>query len=390
MRAITAVSLFNGAGGLFMMLDELNIPIKQLYVSEVNKFANKAADLLYDKNIHLGCVTSLRRATCWKMSTLIKAFNSKYLSDKTKEELAVAMDLRGKFVDVFSAGFPCQAWSLAGKQQGDNDPRGALVHDMLKLWAYMANINPDIKFFFENVAMKKEFMTYINGLFKCDPVKINSALLTAQNRDRNYWANWPISQPEDKGIILKDILQDGPENTTLMTHKFIKRQQGRKCLVSEIKDKAVNLCAMEYVKNGRQGDYILCDEHGNQLLTRPCVLRGVKIKEGSICHHVADASDMATRFKANCRIYAGTGKSPTITTMGGGNREPKVYLGNNLYRKLTPLECMRLQGWPQWVIDILLNSGISNSQLYKMIGNGWTHPVIVHDFKCLLDTGWMQ
>lgn len=376
MKAITAVSLFNGPGGLFMMLDELNIPIKKLYVSEIDKFANKAADLLYDKNIHLGCVTNLRRATCWKISTLIKAFNSKYLSDETKEKLAGAMDLRGVFVDVFSSGFPCQAWSLAGKQKGDSDPRGALVHDMLKLWAYMANINPDIKFFFENVAMKKEFMTYINDLFKCQPEKINSALLTAQNRDRNYWSNWDISQPEDKGILLKDIIEYG----------FVDRDKSY-CIDANYANYAKGGNPEQYFNKSRR--QLIFDSEEACKLLRPCKLRDSKPAKHAICHHVATATDINAN-ESNKRIYDVTGKSPTLTTMMGGHREPKFYVGKNLYRKATPYECMMLQGWPMWVIDILLNSGISNSQLYKMCGDGWSHPVIVHGFKCLLNTGWLE
>jgi DNA (cytosine-5)-methyltransferase 1/DNA (cytosine-5)-methyltransferase 3A len=374
-----------------MMLDELNIPIKQLYVSEIDKFANQAADLLYDKNIHLGCITTLRRATCWKMSTLIKAFNSNYLSDSVKESLAAAMELRGKFVDVLSSGFPCQAWSLAGKQKGDSDPRGALVHDMLKLWAYMANINPDIKFFFENVSMKKEFMTYINDLFKCEPTKINSALLTAQNRDRNYWANWNISQPEDKGVILADILEYEVDEKYLLSERLVK---GFKAKMKRRSEAGTGFDKMNIVNSNEKcstltARYFKCSSTDPyvEVEIRPCEMR--EIKGGGLCHHVANATDIKSN-ESNKRIYDATGKSPTLTTMGGGHREPKVLVSEGRYRKLTPYECMMLQGWPMWVIEVLLNSGLSNTQLYKLCGNGWTHPVIVHDFKCLIDTGWMK
>ena len=108
-------------------------------------------------------------------------------------------------IDILFAGFPCQAWSFAGKQQGDNDPRGALVHDLIAIWKHY---KPKY-FLFENVKMKKEFLEYVNNLFGVEPIEINSALVSAQNRKRMYWTNIPnVTQPNDKGIELKDILQD--------------------------------------------------------------------------------------------------------------------------------------------------------------------------------------
>ena len=252
--------------------------------------------------------------------------------------------------------------------------------------------------------------------------------------------NSGFSQPEDLGILLKDIIEGGTIDATIMTDTFAERQKGRKCLVDEPKDKAVNLSAMEYVKNGRQGDYIQCDKDGNQTVFRACELRENAPAESALCHHVATATDIKAN-ESNKRIYADTGKSPTLTTMGGGHREPKVFIGavrgryivdgkradhkvssqkgiteqrleinhseksnclttvqkDNVvvidppkYRKLTPKECMRLQGFPSWCIDKLLESGISNSQLYKMTGNGFAIPVITHNLKSLLATGWMS
>ena len=110
-------------------------------------------------------------------------------------------------------------------------------------------------------------------------------------------------------------------------------------------------------------------------------------KGAPLCHHVATATDIKAN-EANKRIYADTGKSPTVTTMGGGHREPKVLVVDKKYRKLTPRECMRLQGFTEEIIDKLLNAGISNSQLYKMCGNSFTLPVIIHNLQCLLDSGW--
>ncbi len=494
MKAITAMSLFSGCEGASMALSELNVPVKKMYTSEIDKFACKAAALLFPNTIPLGDMTK------W---------------DTWEDEKGVNF----AEIDILFAGFPCQAWSMAGKQKGDDDPRGALVHDLLDIWGYIKALNPNVKFLFENVAMKKEFMDYINNLFGQDSIMINASLLTAQNRKRNYWVNWEVSQPEDKGILLKDIIEGGAIDATIMTDTFADRQKGRNCLVDKPKDKSASLCAMEYVKSGRQGDYIQCDNGGNQTVFRPCELRegkkpltfiewieeyhpdevcmtidtndyteladkymlGSREKIGGsfevnyeydsylhdflygkgapLCHHVATATDINAN-ESNKRIYADSGKSPTLTTMGGGHREPKVLVSfvndnervgaitenergyrphqndasksgvselgrimkpgaktdtvttthapklavndditNLKYRKLTPRECMRLQGFPAWCIDKLHETGIingkekpviSNSQLYKMTGNGFAIPVISHIVKCLLDSGWMS
>lgn len=103
----------------------------------------------------------------------------------------------------------CQAWSVAGKQGGDTDPRGQLVHTLIAIWNQIKDQNPNVKFLFENVKMKKEFIEYINNLFGVEPIHINSALVSAQTRKRLYWTNIEgITQPEDKGIMLKDIVHE--------------------------------------------------------------------------------------------------------------------------------------------------------------------------------------
>ena len=210
---------------------------------------------------------------------------------------------------------------MAGKQLGDKDERGMLFWTMLDIMKHIQSVNPKVNFMIENVKMKKEFEEYItthteNALGKVYKILINSALVSAQNRNRYYWTSFKVKQPEDKGILLKDIIEHTGDYT-IMSDKFVNRQQGLKCLRDDLNGKAVNLSAMEYVKNGRQGDYIKClSEKGK-------------------------------------------------------------------YRKLTPRECLRLQTVPEHHIDTLLNDGISNTQLYKMCGNGWTMDVIAHIFKGL-------
>lgn len=219
----------------------------------------------------------------------------------------------------------CQAWSMAGQQQGDKDPRGMLFWTTLEVISHVLKHNPSVKWLMENVRMKREFEEYITrhtieALGYVEKTLINSALVTAQNRNRYYWSNFPISQPDDKGLLLKDVLEDIEAN-------------------------------------------------------RPCEL----LEKETVGGHIANATDIKGHQSIK-RVYSPEGKSPTLTTMGGGHREPKVAIDELNYRKLTPLECERLQGYPDNYTE-----GVSNTQRYKQCGNGWTLPVITHIFKCMLD-----
>ena len=328
----------------------------------------------------------------------------------------VAKDLP-KDIDLLLAGSPCQGFSFAGKQLAFDDPRSALFFEFVRL---LRELKPKY-FLLENVRMKKEYLDIITdqvsscytpdevddefvdmfGNVRFEPIMINSALVSAQNRVRYYWTNIPnVQQPEDKGIVLKDVLETTPDNYTLMSDKFVNRQKnnkkGKGCLVDYTKEKASNLSAMEYVKNGRQGDYLACDTYG----TPKQVGTAVDIKGYDIIK----------------RVYSPDGKSPALTTMQGGHRQPKVVTGawrgrygkgsvagkttqmlelrkdekttalttvqkDNVvvdpeqmnWRKLTPLECERLQ-----TVDDNYTEGVSNTQRYKMLGNGWTIDVISH------------
>jgi len=265
-------------------------------------------------------------------------------------------------IDLLMGGSPCQGFSFAGKQLNFDDPRSALFFEFVRL---LKETNPKY-FLLENVRMKQEYQDVISEHLGVEPVMINSALVSAQNRVRLYWTNIPnIEQPEDKGVVLKDVLEGGI------------------------------------------GD-------------RTCELR--EFNPDSTCHHVATATDIKGNESIK-RVYAETGKSPTLTTMGGGNTQPKVlvnpsatktgksytltasYSGavawNSIerkqrtmipfersneehpnvvdgykYRKLTPIECERLQTVPDGYTE-----GVSNTQRYKMLGNGWTVDVICHVLK---------
>jgi DNA-cytosine methyltransferase len=376
---MNVLSLFDGMSCGQIALDQLSIKVENYYAAEIDKYAIQIAKKNYPNTIHLGDVTSI------------------YVKDKR---------LNLPQIDLLLGGSPCQGFSFAGKQLNFDDPRSALFFEYVRL---LKECNPKY-FLLENVRMKKEYQDVITEHLGVDPIMINSALVSAQNRVRLYWTNIPnITQPEDKGIVLKDVLEETPDNFVKMSNTFTARQKGNRCLTDMTKEKASNLSAMEYVKNGRQGDYIACNNYGSPI-------------------QVGTADDINGHDILK-RVYSPEGKSPTINSMNGGNREPKVACGafrgryyneegkrvdhkqkvagltkqtleiredgktNTLtsvqkdnvltqdkmyYRKLTPTECERLQ-----TVPVGYTEGVSNTQRYKMLGNGWTVEVIKHIFKNL-------
>ena len=220
---------------------------------------------------------------------------------------------------------------------------------------------------------------------------INSALVSAQNRNRYYWTNFEVTQPEDKGILLKDIIEgehidlyDELENDirngeVTSEQKLNGISQTMKRALNNGKNpeqKANSLTACAYKGMGTNGMTNVLIQAGvqkdNVVVLRPCE----RIKDGND-GHIATATDIRGM---DCikRVYGADGKAPTLTTMGGGHREPKVMISDVLYRKLTPLECERLQTFPDNWTDC-----ISNTQRYKSLGNAWTIDVIAHILKCI-------
>ena len=325
------LSLFDGLSGAQLALQKLGIPVDKYVASEVDPYAIKVTQSNFPETIQAGDV-------------------QKY---KVKEHF-----------DLITFGSPCQGFSFAGKNLNFDDPRSKLFFEAVRILEEAKAINPNIKFLMENVRMKKESEHVISKYLGVEPIAINSNIFSAQNRYRLYWTNLNVGElPQDKGIVLKDILEDD----------FITDRDKSHCIDAN------------YFKGGNLKSYF--EKHRRQL---------VFSKDG-LCH-VGDAD--LKGHDAIKRVYHIDGKSPTLTTMGGGHREPKImqrargwnkgglkalngktpsittsaWQDNNhltkddgaTWRKLTPLECERLQTVP----DNYTNH-VSNTQRYKMLGNGF-------------------
>ncbi len=307
----TVLSLFNGMSFCAMALEALEIKADKYYSSEIDKYANQAAQALFPDTIQLGDVTNWRD---W--------------------------DIDWSSVDLVTGGFPCQAWSMAGKQLGDKDERGMLFWTMLDIMKHVKYHNPKADFLIENVKMKKEFEQYItthteNALGHVHKILINSALVSAQNRNRYYWASFEVEQPEDRSVLLKEILEDLPSCNIGLSVR--------------LKSKCVR-------SSGRNSPFN--DKH--------------------------EWDSPFKRINKKGFLKCGVSKAACLTGGGnsGGNHSDMDIIHSKAFtRRYSPSECMRLQTVPEHHIHTLLNAGISNTQLYKMTGNGWTMEVIKHIFS---------
>ena len=262
-----------------------------------------------------------------------------FLGDVTKVDFSKLKD-----IDLVIGGSPCQDLSFAkGNGKGLEGSRSSLFYKFVEA---IEVCKPEY-FLLENVKMKQEWKDIISDLLGVQPIFINSADFSAQNRQRLYWTNIPVAPWTPCKTKLQDILETGQVD----------------------RDKSHCLDA-NYFKGGNLKSYF--EKHRRQLVFNRCIQVGeADIKGRDILK----------------RVYSPEGKSPTLTTCGGGHREPKVYVPPLQWRKLTPIECSRLQTVPDNYTSKGIRDGkevkISNTQRYKMLGNGWTIDVIAHIFESL-------
>lgn len=177
---MNVLSLFDGMSCGQIALNRIGITPEKYYASEVDDYAIKVTQANFSNTIQLGDVTKWRE---W--------------------------DIDWASIDLLIGGSPCQGFSFAGKQLAFDDPRSKLFFVYVDILNHVKQINPSVKFLLENVRMKKEHLNVISEQLGVEPVFINSALVSAQNRQRYYWANWEFGQPDDRGILLADVIDDG-------------------------------------------------------------------------------------------------------------------------------------------------------------------------------------
>lgn len=334
------LSLFDGISCGRVALERAGIPVETYYASEIDKYAMSVAQAMYPDTIQIGDVC--------------KIDFTQYI---------------GK-VDMIIGGSPCQDLSIAKQnRQGLQGERSRLFWEYIKA---LTIIKPKY-FLLENVAsMKNEdrdaITAVLRGIYpETECIMINSALVSAQQRKRYYWTNWHVEQPQDKGILLKDILETAQESIELVP--FVESK------LKDIEQKFGELPPMFNPYNKQK----ITDKTPTQ--TCQCASQ---TKSSTVIMFQPVRIGQIGKGGQGDRIYSVRGKSVCLNANGGG-RGAKTGLykidlpdGDYIVRKLTPRECARLQTYPERCFDV---ANISNTQWYKAFGNGWTVDVIAHIFK---------
>jgi site-specific DNA-cytosine methylase len=210
---MNVLSLFDGMSCGMIALDRLGIKVDNYYASEIDKYAMQVSAANYPEIIQVGDITKL------DLSTLPK-------------------------IDLVMGGSPCQGFSFAGKQLAFDDPRSALFFEFVKC---VEALKPKY-FLLENVKMKKEYLDIISEYMGVEPIFIQSSLVSAQSRQRYYWTNIPnVTPPEERGIVLRDILEDYPnENPVKHTERNARH-------LKQLDDKSLCMTATMYKGAGNNG-----------------------------------------------------------------------------------------------------------------------------------------
>lgn len=356
---MNVLSLFDGKSSGYTALELIGITPTNYYSSEIDKYAIQVSDAIHPNQTRLGDVTKWRE---W--------------------------DIDWASIDLILGGFPCQAWSMAGKQLGDKDDRGMLFWVMLDIMKEVRKHNENAEFLIENVKMKKEFEEYITlhmtkAVGVVHKILINSALVSAQNRNRYYWSSWENSQPKDLGITWGDVREHGVDEYyyTEKGMQWLARHSQRKNKTLDVwmeNEKAQMVEASHFKNYSAQRFFGVCDFPSNS----ECVgaMRGRYILNGK-------RNDKEQSEKGNTAQFVEfrhDKKSNSLTTVRKDNIIVPFTLPNRIpvdeffFRYTTPRECLRLQTVPEHYIDKILACGVSNTQLYKIAGNGWTDEVIAH------------
>ena len=320
-NGINVLSLFDGLSCGNIALERAGIQVNSYYASEIDKWAIQIANKNYPGIIQLGDVLGVK-----------------------------AKDLPK--IDLLIGGSPCQDLSFAGKGKGLEGDRSSLFYQYVRL---LKECKPKY-FLLENVRMKKEYSDIISDLLGVQPIKINSSLVSAQNRVRLYWTNIPnVTQPEDSGLLLKDILEPCPESFYNAGKKLLENYKGGDQLNPNYKSQANKIHDVN-----KKAPTICAGTHGYAL--------GYVDRDKSYCldANYAKGGNLKRYFFRSSRQLVFNNDKP-ITS-------------ETTYRKLTTKECSRLQTIPDSYCD-----GVSNTQKYKMLGNSWTADIIAHLFKGLKD-----
>lgn len=388
------LSLFDGMSCGQIALNRLGVVPLVYYASEVDKHAITVTQANYPHTFQLGSVTEWRT---W--------------------------DIDWSKIKLLMGGSPCQGFSAAGKQGGTKArlngveivvnslpmyhaikaAGGEFLSQSHLFWEYVdilehvKKYNPDVLYLLENVKMTKNNMDMITNALNVEPVFINSALVSAQNRQRYYWCNWNVEQPEDRGIVLADILETDGTGFIKSHGEYKERSEKSQCIDANYHKGADNHGQRTLIANPAavRGRYIVDGKRqdGKGFKVAGLTQQTLEVRNGDKSNSLTTVqkdtvvsllppgrypigarfnrkdglgSEVDKAFSLNASDWRGLNRNQTQTAVVTGAE----------YRKLTPIECERLQTVP----DNYTNH-VSNTQRYKMLGNGWQVDTVAHILK---------
>jgi len=360
---MNVLSLFDGISCSIVALKRAGIEIKNFYACEIDKYAIEVSKKNHPEIIQLGSVVGLTPPNN---------------------------------IDLLIGGSPCQDLSIAKKgRKGLEGERSGLFYEYVRI---MKECNPKY-FILENVnSMSKESKAKITEVMGVEPIMINASLVSAQSRKRLFWTNIPVQGlPEDKGILLKDILQPDAEVDERMTSKgkaFCLDANYFKGSSAEHSIEKKNRTLVKFTKSKekftpttRKLGYIGDKDHQ---ATRVYDIEGKAPALNVVCNNglIKIGREIGRRLNKNGtrkdddksiaitrRIETREdGKCGTLTSVTKDN-----LVVSDTIRKLTPIECERLQGLPD-----NYKEGVSKTQRYKCLGNAFNVDVIVHILKYIV------
>jgi DNA (cytosine-5)-methyltransferase 3A len=422
MKNINVLSLFDGMSCGQQALERVGIKVNKYFASEIDKYAIQVTMANYPNTIQLGSVLDV----------------DGYKLPK---------------IDLLMGGSPCQSFSFAGKRKGMStkcETEILTLQHYLQLksegyefegqsylfWEYMRILN-EVKpkyFLLENVEMGEKWEKILSKAIGVNGIHINSALVSAQNRKRIFWTNigmkpmglfgYPesiIQQPKDKGILLKDILENEVDEKYFLSEKMINYinrtnfNQDRVVLSDEFKSTCLQTQRSVHIKIDKEfngldlnsksctiktsGNASASDKHNWDLIVHNTMPRSSTTGKGgtghlsrndgkTYCLDTGNTNAVELRnvkqinpslesagkqpYQQN-RVYDIDGISPAL--------QAQLPYGSNIIntsriRRLTPIECERLQ-----TVADNYTAHVSDSQRYRMLGNGWTIDVICHIFS---------
>ena len=409
---LRVLSLFDGMSCGQQALERIGVNVLEYYASEIDKHAIAVTMHNYPNTKQLGSVVDVDGYKLPKIDLLIGgspcqsfsfAGKRKGMSTKCETEILTLEH----YLELKNEGYEFEGQSYL-------------------FWEYMRLLN-EVKpkyFLLENVIMGEKWEKILSKAIGVNAIEINSALVSAQNRRRLYWTNIGmqpmglfgdlesiIPQPKDKGILLKDVLESEVDEKYFISDTMINRikrtNNGERCFTTA--DKALCLAA-GYHKQGRDNQYIVASRGRNpenpksresglnteQMLEprydgKTNCLTSVQNDNYVVCHNSMPRSSKTGKggtgplSREDGKTYClDTGQTNVIEILekspclhgfehGTNGQLNKQLVIGGMIRRLTPLECERLQ-----TVKDNYTKNVSDTQRYRMLGNGWTVDVIAH------------